>query len=89
MILPLALVGVSLVQEVTDLYVKVKSGEINFGRYFERIVSILPSWITGLLDRFGVVDLPALQAKLDRRPDASAANPSPAAPSTSAARRST
>jgi predicted PurR-regulated permease PerM len=63
-ILPLTLVGVSLVQEVTNLYVKVKAGEINFGRYFERIVSILPSWITGLLDRFGLVDFPALQAKL-------------------------
>ena len=63
-ILPLTLVGVSLVQEVTNLYVKVKAGEINFGRYFERIVSILPSWITGLLDRLGLVDFPALQAKL-------------------------
>jgi len=63
-ILPLTLVGISLVQEVTNLYVKVKAGEINFGRYFERIVSILPSWITGLLDRLGLVDFPALQAKL-------------------------
>jgi predicted PurR-regulated permease PerM len=63
-ILPLALVGVSLVQEVTGLYAKVKAGEINFGRYFERIVSVLPSWITTLLDRYGLVDLPALQAKL-------------------------
>jgi len=63
-ILPLTLVGISLVQEVTALYVKVKAGEINFGRYFERVVSILPGWITGLLDRAGLVDLPALQAKL-------------------------
>ena len=63
-ILPLALVGISLVQEVTALYAKVKSGEVNFGRYFEQMVSVLPSWITGLLDRYGVVDLPALQAKI-------------------------
>jgi predicted PurR-regulated permease PerM len=63
-VLPLALVGVSLVQEMTALYAKVKSGEINFGRYFEQMVSVLPSWTTGLLDRYGVVDLPALQAKL-------------------------
>ena len=63
-VLPLALVGVSLVQEMTALYAKVKSGEVNFGRYFEQMVSVLPSWITGLLDRYGVVDLPALQAKL-------------------------
>jgi predicted PurR-regulated permease PerM len=63
-VLPLALVGVSLVQEVTALYARVKSGEVNFGRYFEQIVSVLPSWITGLLDRYGVVDLPALQTKV-------------------------
>ena len=63
-ILPLALVGVSLVQEATGVYARVKSGELNFGRYFERIVSVLPSWMTGLLDRAGLVDLPALQAKL-------------------------
>ncbi|MEO5881694.1 MAG: AI-2E family transporter, partial [Caldimonas sp.] len=63
-VLPLALVSVSLVQEVTALYARVKSGEVNFGSYFERIVGVMPSWITGLLDRWGVVDLPALQAKL-------------------------
>ena len=56
-ILPLTLVGVSLVQEVTDLYARGQDGEINFGRYFEQIVGVLPSWITGLLDRFGLVDL--------------------------------
>ena len=63
-VLPLALVSVSLIQEVTALYAKIKAGEINFGSYFERIVSVMPGWITGLLDRFGLVDLPALQAKL-------------------------
>ena len=63
-ILPMTLVSISLVQEVTALYAKVKGGEINFGRYFERIVAVLPSWMTGLLDRAGLVDLPALQAKL-------------------------
>jgi predicted PurR-regulated permease PerM len=63
-ILPLTLVGVSLVQEVINLYAKVRTGQINFGSYFERIVGVMPSWITGLLDRFGLVDFPALQAKL-------------------------
>jgi predicted PurR-regulated permease PerM len=63
-VLPLALVGISLVQEMTGLYARVKSGEVNFGRYFEQMVSVLPSWITSLLDRYGVVDLAALQAKL-------------------------
>ena len=63
-ILPLALVTASLVQEVSGLYARVKSGEVDFGRYFEQIVAALPSWATGLMDRFGLIDLPALQAKL-------------------------
>jgi predicted PurR-regulated permease PerM len=63
-ILPLALVGVSLVQEVTGVYARVKSGELDFGRYFEKMVSVMPGWLTGLLDRWGVVDVSALQAKI-------------------------
>ncbi|MGZ5252380.1 MAG: AI-2E family transporter [Caldimonas sp.] len=63
-ILPLALVAVSLVQEVGGLYQRVKSGEVNFGRYFEQIVAALPTWATGLMDRLGLVDLAALQSKL-------------------------
>ena len=63
-VLPLALVAVSLVQEVSGLYQRVKTGEVNFGRYFDQIVAALPSWASGLMDRLGLVDLAALQAKL-------------------------
>ena len=63
-VLPLALISVSLVREATGVYARVKSGELNFGAYFERIVGVLPGWLTGLLDRWGVVDLSALQAKI-------------------------
>ena len=62
--LPLALVTVSLVQEVSGLVQRVKSGEVNFGRYFEQIVAALPSWATGLMDRLGLGDVGALQQKL-------------------------
>jgi len=50
-ILPLALVGASLVQEVTGLYRRVKSGQVNFGTYFAQILAALPSWASGLLER--------------------------------------
>ena len=63
-ILPLAVVGVSLVQEVGGLYQRLKSGEIDFGRYFDQIVAALPTWATGLLQRLGLDDLGALQTKL-------------------------
>ncbi|HEV7576555.1 MAG TPA: AI-2E family transporter [Caldimonas sp.] len=62
-ILPLALVAVSLVQEVTGMYQRVKSGEVNFGTYFAQMVAALPSWATGLLERLGLDDLAVLQAK--------------------------
>lgn len=63
-ILPLTLVAVSLVQEVTGMYQRVKSGQVNFGTYFAQIVAALPSWATGLLERLGLADLAVLQAKL-------------------------
>ena len=63
-ILPLALVTVTLVQEVAGLYASVKSGDIDFGRYFEQVVAVMPGWITGLMDSFGLIDWPALQAKV-------------------------
>ena len=63
-ILPLTLVTVSLVQEITTLVKRVRSGEVNFGLYFEQIVAALPSWATSLMYRLGLADIGALQQKL-------------------------
>ena len=63
-ILPLALVAVSLTQEVAALFAKVKSGEVDFGRYFQQIMSALPAWANGLLERFEIGNTQALQEKL-------------------------
>jgi predicted PurR-regulated permease PerM len=51
-ILPLALLGVSLLQEATGVYGRIQAGEINFRSYLETIFDALPDWATGLLDRF-------------------------------------
>ena len=56
-ILPLALIAASLLQEATALYAKVQSGEYNFGAYVQRVFDALPAWATGLLDRFNLTDL--------------------------------
>jgi predicted PurR-regulated permease PerM len=53
-ILPLVLVATSLVQEATALIARVRSGEIDFGRYVEQVVAALPAWLTGILERAGV-----------------------------------
>ena len=63
-ILPLALIGVSLMQEAAALYSKMQSGEIDFGRYFERIVAALPAWVGRLLESSGLGDIGALQRRL-------------------------
>jgi predicted PurR-regulated permease PerM len=63
-ILPLTLVAASLIQEVGALYQRVKSGEVDFGRYFQQVVAVLPTWLTGQLDGFGLADLAGLQERL-------------------------
>ena len=63
-ILPVVLVAVSLLQEITGLYARVKSGEVNFGHYFDQIVAALPAGASGLMDRLGLGDLASLQSKL-------------------------
>jgi predicted PurR-regulated permease PerM len=63
-ILPLTLIAISLVQEATGLYQRVKSGEVNFGSYFAQIMAAMPSWATSMMERLGLVDLASLQARI-------------------------
>ena len=61
---PLALIAGSLLQEGTALYEKSRSGQLDFGTYFQQIISALPGWISKLLSRFGVTDISTLQDTL-------------------------
>jgi len=63
-ILPLSLIGASLIKQALAIYSQVGSGHIDFGSYFQRIVAALPDWVTGLLKRFEVSDFASLQQKL-------------------------
>jgi predicted PurR-regulated permease PerM len=63
-ILPSALIAASLAQEATGVYRRVESGEIDFGRYLRQVLEVLPAWATGLLDRFGMTELGAVQERL-------------------------
>jgi predicted PurR-regulated permease PerM len=56
-LLPLALIAASLLQEASGLYAKFQSGEYNFATYSQRVFDALPAWATGLLDRFSLTDL--------------------------------
>ena len=63
-ILPLALVGVSLVQEVALVAQNIRSGQINFANYFQQILAALPRWLLNLLERFNLGDMAAWEARI-------------------------
>jgi predicted PurR-regulated permease PerM len=59
-ILPLALITASLLQEASGFYAKVESGEYNFAAYIQRVFDALPAWATVVLDRFNLTSLSAV-----------------------------
>lgn len=63
-ILPLAMIAASLVQEASSLHAKVQSGEYDFARFAQRIFDALPVWVTGILDRFNLTNLTAVRERL-------------------------
>ncbi|WP_189689706.1 AI-2E family transporter [Pseudorhodoferax aquiterrae] len=63
-ILPLAMITSSVVQEVTALYARVRDGGVSFSGYAHQIYAALPDWFTQLLGRFGLDDLDGLQQRL-------------------------
>jgi predicted PurR-regulated permease PerM len=63
-IVPVILITGSLVQEGSVLYQQIKSGDLNFGVYFERAINALPPSVHSMLDRFDLADIRSLQQKL-------------------------
>ena len=63
-ILPMTLLSVSLVQEATHVYERMRSGQLNFGAYFQQVMAALPNWAVGWLDRMELTSIASLQAKL-------------------------
>jgi predicted PurR-regulated permease PerM len=65
-ILPLVLISISLVHEATNLYSNIRSGQLNFSVYFEKVVAALPTWVVNQMDKFGLTNIATLQAKLSQ-----------------------
>ena len=63
-ILPLAMIATSLVQEATTLVAKIQSGEYDFGNYLQQILDALPAWATGLIERFNLTDFSTFRESL-------------------------
>ena len=62
-ILPLAVITTSLVQEASIVFAKYQSGEYSFANYSQRIFEVLPAWATGLIERFNLTDFSALRER--------------------------
>lgn len=63
-ILPVTLLTLSLLQEATNVFERIRSNEIDFGTYFQQTITALPPWAIKLLDRLGLSEFSALQEKL-------------------------
>ncbi len=63
-ILPMTMLIASITDEASMFVAKLRSGEINIGVYFQRILAALPEWARGMLQRFGMGDLQLLQQKV-------------------------
>lgn len=63
-ILPLALVAASLAQEIAQLTERIRSGEVNPAAAFQQVVHTLPAIVQQQLQRFGLLDMAQLQARI-------------------------
>ncbi len=64
LVLPFAFITASLAHEARQIYAQLESGELRPEHYFRGVFNALPDWISGLLDRFGLVNFPTLQRRL-------------------------
>ncbi|MCB2049374.1 MAG: AI-2E family transporter [Novosphingobium sp.] len=55
-VLPALLLGVSLVQEATDLYSRLQSGQIDLASMFDNVRKSLPEWADDMIVRAGWTD---------------------------------
>ncbi|HEV2610400.1 MAG TPA: AI-2E family transporter [Noviherbaspirillum sp.] len=63
-IFPLSIITASLLRQGAAVYEQIRSGELNFGLYFQQVIDALPDWIVTLLDRFGITSIATLQERL-------------------------
>ena len=63
-VLPVALIAVGLMNELTRLYGEVRSGEVKPETWLHQMFDSLPPSVAGVLERFGMVDVQDLKRRL-------------------------
>ncbi len=63
-ILPAILLAAFLLQEMITVYALLQGGQIDPGAYFQRFQAHLPNWLKEALERLGLTDLQAVQARI-------------------------
>ncbi|MPS92303.1 AI-2E family transporter [Comamonas sp.] len=63
-ILPLSLIGLSLIKETAAIYDQVNSGNLSAGNYVEQVFNALPSWLTPWMEKLHLGTLEEIQTKL-------------------------
>jgi predicted PurR-regulated permease PerM len=60
-ILPVTVMTISLLQEGAVVYQRIRSGELNFGAYFQQMMNAAPPWLVNLLESSGLTNISELQ----------------------------
>jgi len=60
-ILPAIMLGIFLLQEASAIYVKIRTGQIDFALYFQQVQQILPGWARSMLRRLGLTNIGAVR----------------------------
>lgn len=63
-ILPLIVISMSLISEGVNLYDSIRSGQLNFGHYFQQFVDALPPFVRDQLSRVNLASIADVKEKL-------------------------
>ena len=62
---PLTMLGIALVQEASDVYLRIQNGDIDFADAFAALENSLPSSVQGQLATFGYDDFAGIRARIE------------------------
>jgi predicted PurR-regulated permease PerM len=62
-VLPMVLLSVAAVNEVTALVTRVRTGDVNFRAYAQQVLAALPHWLTEQMARFDLIDIQSVVEK--------------------------